>query len=387
MNYNKELLQLFPKKRMKPIDGMAVTAEVWEEAHEYHRNLLRYHTLFNHGAGIITGLEVIARDPADSMVFILPGIATDSVGRTIVLPEPFAYDFGQREGLHYLLLTHQEGRPQSGNGREDAPLYVHAGYGLEAVSKPVSTPHVELARVKRSGAAGAVRDADTPNLPLENEIDLRYRQAIGARTSTPLSIGVLAGDDLEASTFRGVDMLTHALRRHSSRSFCADLEVHLTERLEAYALLCCAPIDLHQWISTHWGRDGTKVLYEYWQNGGTLFIEPAANDLEKEPGLLESAVEQLSGYWGINLASIERNHPLLISPHLFAEPPVGAKRTNGGVWVGDGLIVSANGYRHLWMGERQHSVATREEIRTAMEWGENIVAYAAERQNSWEFAS
>ncbi len=143
MTYTKELLKLFPTTRIKPVDGMAVTADVWEEAHDYHSDLLRYHALFNHGTGIVTGLEVIARDPADSMVYVLPGIAVDSVGRTIIMPEPFAYDFNQGDETLYLLLTHQEGRPQNRNGREDAPLYVNAGYGLEAVSNRPSTPYVE----------------------------------------------------------------------------------------------------------------------------------------------------------------------------------------------------------------------------------------------------
>ena len=98
-----ELLQRYPTKRIKPVDGMAVTSEVWEEAHEYHRQSQGCHALFSHGPGILAGLEVIASDPPDTSVYILPGIAIDPVGQTIVLPQPVAYDIGhEMEGLLYL---------------------------------------------------------------------------------------------------------------------------------------------------------------------------------------------------------------------------------------------------------------------------------------------
>ena len=36
-----QFLQALPAKRIKPADGMSVTADVWEEAHDYHRHQLR----------------------------------------------------------------------------------------------------------------------------------------------------------------------------------------------------------------------------------------------------------------------------------------------------------------------------------------------------------
>ncbi len=37
--FSNEILRLFPRKRIKAVDGMAVTAAIWEESHEYHRQL------------------------------------------------------------------------------------------------------------------------------------------------------------------------------------------------------------------------------------------------------------------------------------------------------------------------------------------------------------
>ena len=82
------LLGDYPLKRISARDGMAVTAQVWREAHKYHRLQTQFHALVSHGPGIVLGLEVIASEPPDSAVYILPGIAVDSEGQTIVLPQP-----------------------------------------------------------------------------------------------------------------------------------------------------------------------------------------------------------------------------------------------------------------------------------------------------------
>ena len=51
---------------------MAVTAQVWEEAHEYHRQQLRFHALLSHRPGILAGLEVIASQPPGSRCTCCP---------------------------------------------------------------------------------------------------------------------------------------------------------------------------------------------------------------------------------------------------------------------------------------------------------------------------
>src|SRR5207247_1232868 len=122
--------------RIKAVDGMAVTADVWEEAHEYHRQQQQLHARFGHGPGVLSGLEVVASDPPDTAMYIRPGVAIDAAGHTIVLAEALSYDVaGAPVGRFYLLLTFSESRPRSDNGQsqEGAPLYVHAEFGLEAV--------------------------------------------------------------------------------------------------------------------------------------------------------------------------------------------------------------------------------------------------------------
>ena len=128
MANNNDILKEFPNKRIRAIDGMAVTSDVWENAHDYHRQSQRFHNLYAHGSGIVNGLSVVASDPPDTSVYILPGVAVDSAGHMIVITEPTAYDIGRQvDGPLHLVLTFGESRPRSeGNQstQEGAPLFV-----------------------------------------------------------------------------------------------------------------------------------------------------------------------------------------------------------------------------------------------------------------------
>ena len=74
-------------------------------------------------------------------------------------------------------------------------------------------------------------------------------------------------------------------------------------------------------------------------------------------------------------------HRLLADPYLFAAPPPGFETgEKAEVSVSDGVIFSTYNYGLLWQGEVRGGVPSREQIRTAMEWGGNIVAYAAARR-------
>jgi hypothetical protein len=129
---DKKLFKEIPLKRIKPVDGMAVTAQVWDEAHDFHFQQQRIHDLLLHGTGIVTGLNVVASDPPDSSVNIFPGIAIDAQGNLIVVTEPVPFHFGPAQGQLYLVIAYEESRPeQQKNG---GPLYISAQYGIETVT-------------------------------------------------------------------------------------------------------------------------------------------------------------------------------------------------------------------------------------------------------------
>jgi hypothetical protein len=367
-----ELLQMFPSKRIKPADGMAVTAEVWEEAHDYHRQNLQFHNLFHHGSGIVTGLEVIASDPPDTSVYISPGVAVDPAGQTIVLPQPVAYDIGhEMEGLLYLLLSYGESRPraESKGAQADNPLYVHAEFSITARKSLPTTPWVELARVVRRSRDDSFSDAQNPAQPGPNEIDLRFRREIGAAREVNVAVCYL-GETTDKRHGRGVSYLAHALNRLGYYSVYVNDDVTLAPGIETNTLIYLVG-------QGHFELSSGQLngLSNYVKRGkGTLFIESVGAEAE-------AAFSNHLAAMSMEPAILPPGHRLLVEPYLFAAPPPGFEtQGKAEVLVSDGVIFSTCNYGLLWQGEIRDGVPSREQLRSAIEWGANIIAYARDRR-------
>jgi hypothetical protein len=376
----KEMLQAYPSKRVFPVDGMAVTADVWQEAHAYHRRQQQFHAATAHGPGIITGLEVIGSDPADSSLYIRPGLALDTHGQTVVLPEPMAYDLGEARGTLYLLLTHSESHPRPESDQEDGPHHIYVQFGIEAVSDLPETAHVELARIRRQGRDAPIVDAKDRYLPGPNEIDLRFRRQVGAQVQPPVVLGVSYTGGTEGRRHgQGVGLLARSLRTSGQPAWFDD-GVPLGDNLSQYAIVCLVGDETFQL-----SRDEMNALYAYLQGGGILLVESCRHTATGAEPPADASFFDLFASMGVETEELSSDHPLLQGPYLFSVPPPGFE-TEGTpqVLAGDGVIFSTCDYGCLWGGERRSGPATRDEIRTAMEWGSNIVAYALGRQGTAE---
>ncbi len=376
--FTNEVLRLYPQKRIKAFDGMAVTADVWDESHDYHRMLLSIHTRFAHGAGIVYGLEVIAGEPPDRQVYVQPGIAIDPLGRTIVLPEQRAYDLRTIEGQVYIVLSYGESQPRVDSIRsgEDAPRFIYSEYALEALLNLPQTPHIELARIRRQSGGAPVTNAANADLPALNEIDLRFRRVIGQTEQKAASVAVISlatGRDLGAAT--GMAHLAHAIQRMGGRRILVETQPVLDRTLQGFSLIYL--VGQHVFRLT---TDQMTALYEYRRQGGTIFYESCRDGLSAEPDGDKAFLDLMSSM-GVSLQPPAQNHRLLQTPHLFAMPPDGYE-TQGTprFLVGDGAIFSSFDYGSIWQGKRRVRPATRTEIRNAFEWGENLVEYAISRR-------
>jgi len=371
-----DLLQTIPTKKIKPVDGMAVTAEVWEEAHDYHQRAQRAHAMAFHGAGIVAGLEVIASDPPDTAVYILPGVAVDPLGQIIVLPQPVAYDIGhEMEGLLYLLLSYGESRPRSGESAEqrDGPMYVNAEFSIAArTTLPganAPAPYVELARVRRGKRDDNFVDAPNPAQPGLNEIDLRFRREIGAPREINIAVCYL-GEVKEKKQGRGATYLAHTLNRLGRYFVTVEDDARLAPGVEANTLIYLVGQGKFE-LST--GQ--INGLTNYVNKGkGTLFIEST-------DAASRTAFQGLFTAMNLKPEPLQARHCLLMDPHLFVAPPPGYEPESAPeVLIKDGVIVSAGNYGLAWQGEIKSGVPTREHLRAAAEWGENIVTYAWDRR-------
>ncbi len=366
-----DLLHIYPVQRIKPRDGMAVTADVWDQAHEYHQQHQRFQTLLYHGWGIVTGLEVMASDPPDTSVYILPGIAVDPTGQTIVLPQPVAYDIGdEMEGLLYLLLSYGEGAPRSANGdQEDAPTYVQAEFSIAARTALPDAPFVELARVKRQDRTDPFLDAQNPDQPDANEIDLRFRREI--RVPREVSIGVCyLGDVDEKKHGRGAGYLADALSRSSRYQVTVHDDVLLAPGIETNTLIYLV-------------GGGDFELSSSQMNGLSNYVARGRGTLllESFDAAAEATFTNILAAMDMEPIPLPSDHRLLKDPYLFAAPPPGFEPGSmPEVSVNDGVILSNGNYGLLWQGETRDALPSREQIRCAVEWGTNIVAYALDRR-------
>lgn len=367
-----ELIKNFPIKRIKPLPGMAVTADVWEEAHQYHRQYQGYLTLLSHGAGIVAGLEVIASDPPDTSVYVLPGVAIDPAGQVIVLPQPIAYDIGHDiEGAIHLLISYNESQPRTDNGdqKEGGPLYIRTEFSITAQTTLPDEPRVELAQIWRSSREAVFKDASVPAAPGPNEIDLRFRREVGAPPEIEVAVSYL-GNVSDKKQGQGMNFLAQAINQTGRDYVRVEDDIKIGPSLLTKSLVYLVGqgrFELDQ-------NEMTGLRNYVRRRRGTLLIESLDSQAEDSFQNFLSDKE-------LAVEVIPSGHPLLTQPHLFSTPPIGFE-THGSpkLLVGDGVIFSTHSYGLLWQGQRRGGPASREEIRTAMEWGSNIITYAAGRR-------
>jgi hypothetical protein len=334
--------------------------------------------LLAHGAGVVSGLDVIASDPPDSSIFIRPGVALDSNGQVIILTESMTYDLGRNmDGLLHILLSYGEGAPRPKDGANDGPLYVESHFSIVATPSLPATPYVELARVRRVGRQAAISDAKDPEYPGANEVDLRYRRDGGGRAPAVRSIGVAHLGAHTEKHGNGAKNLVRALNRMGGERVIVDDGLQMDAQVNDYTLLYLVGGDDFQM-----NADQMTVLYNYLQQGGTVFYEGCRHDAKGEPKA-DAAFMDMLGSFGVKLADLPADHALLSSAALFAAPPPGFEsQGTPKVMVSDGIIFSTYDYGCLWQGERRAETPSREAIRAAHEWGANLLGYAQQRRKS-----
>ena len=359
---------LFPRKRILPYDGMSITASVWDEAHTYHARLQDAHQFFMHGTGIAAGLEVIASDPPSSVIFVLPGVAIDNAGRMIVLPEPVAYDLGDKiSGRLHLNLVHREVKIQdSRTSDNNLPAYLQAEYVIVARSEALETPHVEIARIHRAHPNSSILDAEDPGAPGINSIDLRYRLMVCPPPLEQVMAGVcLLNPNIRQPFVQGLVNLAAPLAQATPYRLIVENQVPIDSSLFDFQMLYLIA-DGQSKINPA----QTELLQSYVQNGGRIVVEfSEAVSEESAAGLLKAA--------GITLSKTSAGHPLYRSPHLFVFPPQGSlPRVQPALYEGEpGVLVSTGAYGILWSGLAQQPEFTREVVRSAVEWGVNMLAF------------
>jgi hypothetical protein len=244
------------------------------------------------------------------------------------------------------------------------------------VAELPATPYVELARIWRREAA-PITTARNSTRPRANEIDLRFRREIGfsEEERALIALSYIPGAETTGHD-EGLNNLARSLRQGKGPHTWIDFHAPLDLDLARYTLLALVGRDAFQLSA-----EQMNALYVFLQGGGTIFYESCRRSVDSGDPAADASFLDMMASLGVRLQPLERAHPLLNDPHLFAEPPDGFEiRGAPRVAVADGVVFSTYDYGCLWRGERRGRLAARSEIRNALEWGTNLLTYAVARR-------
>ena len=357
-------LDLFPKMRVKPFDGMSVTAEVWAKAHDEHRNALGAHNLIAHGSGILTGLEVIANDPPDQFVFISPGAAVDPAGNVIVVPEPVAYDFGSASAGELFLVLGQGERELGGVGND--VKFIQNEFVIAARSSLPKRPTVELARITLSKTGNPIKNAVQSLHPGPDMLDLRYRNQMVSALRKPVKVFVKSLGKEESDIIAAWDHLGAACQREMPNKLIVDTSEAFPKGLDDYDLVYLAGKGKFKSPEVM-----LKALNGYFDQGKILILE----SLDAEA---QESCQELLDKLKLLPVDADKKASLFTEPFLFAEPPIGFSGNHVQVW--EQVVYSTSAYGLAWAGLAGTGISSRSYIRSAQEWGVNLIKYCLRQE-------
>ena len=223
-------------------------------------------------------------------------------------------------------------------------------------------PAVELARVNLVHSGNAIKNAGSPTHPAEDEIDLRYRVKVGYERRRLVKVGVgFWGKEAPVDVLKGWDYLA----LESSRSICTDMVVDRVQQLSAGisrfdVLYLAATGDFKV------DNNQMKELASFLKLRKGMIVEALdeAADVSLKP--VFSALD-------VNLKLAAEYDAIYKSPFLFNSPPEGNQGSK--VMIGQKVVYSTARYCLSWCGKVLGGSGTRADIRSAQEWGLNMIHY------------
>lgn len=357
MMSEKKPIDLYPKTNINAYDGMPVTADVWSAAHTEHRSMMSAHNALQHKPGIVCGLEVKANEPADHFVFITPGVAVDELGRVIVVDQTIAYDFGEESTGTYLLLLgyseHEVENPDTG-----LKMMQH-DYIIAARPSLPKQPTVELARITIRQKGAKLRDAADPESPHSEELDLRYRLD-DPRIERKIHVGMknLGGNAERVN--EGWDVMQQVFPRMTGDALIIDRDVDIDERIMGFDLFYISAFGKQDLSS-----EQLSVIKNYLAAGKGLILE----GLDGEGW---ESMKRITVAYNCRIVD-EVLSPLMKKPYFFRKLPKRVSLDN--LLVDVNLILCGDSTASSWAGICGDEVLDREEIRSCLEWGVNLLTY------------
>lgn len=379
--------------RVNPFRGLLVDETTWADAHDYHRNQMRFHLLAMHGVGVVQGLDVVASQPADLRVTVRPGLGIDAEGRMLLLTEPVTVLIpGQSNFATVFVVMEYDEKPTmmqniTENGSPQ-PARILEECTVRA-SLEAATTGVELARISLEPNARQIRNPVDVSQPGNNEIDVSGRKLIGAPGSGPqggapqktvVTVGIIKhGPPNSVEWKRHSEGLRRLIRDTDNFT---DLDGNVLEGvspLDDAVVKNCKVLYMTGRSSFKFSPEEELALRRFMDRGGVLWCEPCRNGIPNgTPDDFSRSCIELAQRLNRQPIQPRAGHPLLSSRYLFAVPPI-AVDPAGVVVEANRMIITTGDYGCLWEGRGQERTEppSREILRSASEFGINALYVAA----------
>jgi hypothetical protein len=379
--------------RVNPFRGLLVDETTWADAHDYHRNQMRFHQLALHGVGVVQGLDVVASQPADMRVTVRPGLGIDTEGRMLLLTEPVTVLIpGQTNFATVFVVMEYDEKPTmmqniTENGTPQ-PARILEECTIRA-SLEAATTGVELARISLEPNSRQVRNPVDIMQPGNNEIDISGRKLVGtpgsgaqgaAAKKTVVTVGIIKhGPPNSVEWKRHSEGLRRLIRDTDNFT---DLDGNILEGvspLDDAVVKNCKVLYMTGRSSFRFSPEEELALRRFMDRGGVLWCEPCRNGIPNgTPDDFSRSCIELAQRLNRQPIQPRAGHPLLSSRYLFAVPPL-AVDPAGVVVEANRMIITTGDYGCLWEGRGQErtEAPSREVLRSASEFGINALYVAA----------
>ena len=418
-------------ERLQISDGMTINADRWQQAHTYHRQRQNFHYQALHEAGIVYGLGVaiVPEQPDGRLLQVQPGVAIDVSGNPIIVqrPEEFRLDSNPSEGqtlLVYLVVNHVD--PDDLRRNASAKTVAET---FRIVEKLHLDPHdVEICRIELQSGVAQLQAPANVFSPGLNQLDFRGRRSPQLQSQLRVQVGqVTIGQSSNAAIHTGLMDLQRSLTGlYPSLYSNLTVKTFSAQALGRESAIDCQLLHIPYRVLLTLANPGIQRLQIFLAQGGVVlavadFAEVDLLDLldigqELQAGLLEAErdralfdqtgaqlqTEIVANHSAVTqqIAEIEQpllaiaprlglamtepgdlhdDHPLRWQPFSFSQLP---DRQGHPIVVRNwgGLVLMVGDLTQSW-GPNADPPIPRETLRSAQEWGINLLHFAAQRRH------
>lgn len=440
MTYSPPTPPVQPLQRLRVTDGLLINAERWRLAYDYHRQRQSLYYQSLHQPGIVCGLGIHPIAPPEKIaqayqdqrwLQIQPGMAIDDQGNCIVVPEPIDFRLASRVEQPtsvYLVLQYVD--PEQLQQAEDNPVLTEV-FRIDEKTHPPGPGEVEICRLVLDADAQLQLPTD-PFFPQINQVDLRYRLQPKSRPQAVLQVAQVSlsspSPQLQQSAV-------------NFQAFLRSIEVLYPNLLAVSAPdpIELAAVDLRDYDVLYLQTPSAQALSDvqvrslqsFLMQGGYLWVEISVRGTQLAELLtvraqLQAALAQMEGSQTVGASAATQNvqplrqeitqeltavqtalntkldetgrpfralaeqmdQPLQVLP---ADHPIGCQPFQFGalptvnqwpieLFLSEHLLMVVGDLSVVWGGGSKEGFA-RDQIRTAQEFGINLLHYVWQHQN------